>query len=551
MALRFTMPLTQWVSSLGVPLAGAKLYFYASGTSTPLDTYSDDSLTVPNTNPVVADSTGVWGSIFLQSADYKVNLLTSAGVAVAGFPIEPIHGGNTLQSATLAAAKALFPVTQTVPNGATMYVKDRTTASDGYGGTFFYDSSDTTTTFTVDALGFVDNASRRWKRVYTHPLVSPRWYGLKLDLSTDDTTALNSLLSDAFTLKVEPFFDKVGVSGLNCKKFDLTNLSSIVLRFSDGFPIHGIDTVASDFVFGVGTGYASVNMAQRIVMYGQPWIYADGGTAYQDLVRFWGVTNSVLRFVCQDGPVTQRLASVDLFFWNDVYLSFGTGSSIPLALPYGLVCLNNNVNANNFYGGTCAGRTSATGVGLYLQGASNTFEMGDLSGWDYGVELNVVNGCTLDCYFESNITGAIKIRDSAAALVKGLTVTGHATSATTAVNLISATPGNTPAMQDLDFSGFLVKNYTNAFKIYGSQTTNIVIPQPGATVTNHVVWQDNSRPFTRTFSALQVASSTVANLGTAAIIGGMKYCTDETGGAVIVFSDGTNWRRVTDRAIAS
>lgn len=33
--------------------------------------------------------------------------------------------------------------------------------------------------------------------------------------------------------------------------------------------------------------------------------------------------------------------------------------------------------------------------------------------------------------------------------------------------------------------------------------------------------------------------------------GGQVYCTNETGGAVVVFSDGTNWRRVTDRAIAA
>jgi hypothetical protein len=32
---------------------------------------------------------------------------------------------------------------------------------------------------------------------------------------------------------------------------------------------------------------------------------------------------------------------------------------------------------------------------------------------------------------------------------------------------------------------------------------------------------------------------------------GLIYVTDETGGAVIAFSDGTNWRRVTDRAIVS
>ena len=33
--------------------------------------------------------------------------------------------------------------------------------------------------------------------------------------------------------------------------------------------------------------------------------------------------------------------------------------------------------------------------------------------------------------------------------------------------------------------------------------------------------------------------------------GRMFLCTNETGGAIPVFSDGTNWRRVSDRAIAS
>ena len=33
--------------------------------------------------------------------------------------------------------------------------------------------------------------------------------------------------------------------------------------------------------------------------------------------------------------------------------------------------------------------------------------------------------------------------------------------------------------------------------------------------------------------------------------GHVIYITDETGGAVLAFSDGTNWRRVTDRAIIS
>jgi len=34
-------------------------------------------------------------------------------------------------------------------------------------------------------------------------------------------------------------------------------------------------------------------------------------------------------------------------------------------------------------------------------------------------------------------------------------------------------------------------------------------------------------------------------------LGGIVYCSDETGGSIPVFSDGTNWRRTSDRVIAS
>lgn len=81
-APRFALPFAQPVNANGVPLAGAKLYFYASGTSTPLDTYSDSGRTTPNANPVVADSAGRFPPIFLSSAAYKVVLKTAAGVTI-------------------------------------------------------------------------------------------------------------------------------------------------------------------------------------------------------------------------------------------------------------------------------------------------------------------------------------------------------------------------------------------------------------------------------------------------------------------------------------
>lgn len=50
---------------------------------------------------------------------------------------------------------------------------------------------------------------------------------------------------------------------------------------------------------------------------------------------------------------------------------------------------------------------------------------------------------------------------------------------------------------------------------------------------------------------LRVARFAVANLPDASIPARVIYVSDETGGAVLAFSDGTNWRRVTDRAVVS
>lgn len=74
MANRFFNPNEQFCDATGTPYAGGSLTFYASGTTTPLNTYSDKALTIANTNPVVLDSAGRAGTIFLQNLAYKVVL---------------------------------------------------------------------------------------------------------------------------------------------------------------------------------------------------------------------------------------------------------------------------------------------------------------------------------------------------------------------------------------------------------------------------------------------------------------------------------------------
>jgi hypothetical protein len=50
---------------------------------------------------------------------------------------------------------------------------------------------------------------------------------------------------------------------------------------------------------------------------------------------------------------------------------------------------------------------------------------------------------------------------------------------------------------------------------------------------------------------LVLPSYTVATLPSAGVSAQVVYISNESGGAVLAFSDGTNWRRVTDRAIVS
>lgn len=55
----------------------------------------------------------------------------------------------------------------------------------------------------------------------------------------------------------------------------------------------------------------------------------------------------------------------------------------------------------------------------------------------------------------------------------------------------------------------------------------------------------------QTVAQPRLPSYAKASLPSAAIAGFMIYVTDDVGGAVPAFSDGTNWRRVTDRNVIS
>ena len=73
MTSRFILPFADVGSGIK-PSSGAKLFFFEINGTTPKDTFSDQlSTPTPNTNPVIADSNGVFGDIYI-GGDYKVTL---------------------------------------------------------------------------------------------------------------------------------------------------------------------------------------------------------------------------------------------------------------------------------------------------------------------------------------------------------------------------------------------------------------------------------------------------------------------------------------------
>ncbi len=88
-ATRYVNPFDQYIQANGLPYTGASLYFYQSGTSTPEPTYNDPALTIPNANPIILDSLGNPGNVFLLvGVSYRVVLIDTNGATV--FDMDPV-----------------------------------------------------------------------------------------------------------------------------------------------------------------------------------------------------------------------------------------------------------------------------------------------------------------------------------------------------------------------------------------------------------------------------------------------------------------------------
>jgi hypothetical protein len=210
----------------GVPVSGAKVYFYQPGTTTPRSAYTDDGLTVPAANPVIADSAG-WFNVYLssdlgydivvKSADDSITYqerstpstienaqpVDATLTAIAGLTLsdgDTIVGTGTDTVRAIKRWRDSYAELQAITgmqSGDVAYVTYRSTAGDGGGGMFRFVSTDQSANVTADEGEGVwlapdsddTGESGAWRRIFTGA-ANLRWWAVTGDGSTDDATAV-------------------------------------------------------------------------------------------------------------------------------------------------------------------------------------------------------------------------------------------------------------------------------------------------------------------------------------------------------------------------
>jgi hypothetical protein len=132
-------PKVQFFTAAGVPLVGGKLFTYASGTTSPLATYTDSTGLTTNANPVILDSRGE-ANVWLGPSRYTWLLKDSLDNLI--WSVAGVNSSPSAQTATIvaAASQTVFTVPEYGLGGYLMVIVD------GLVKEFNYDYTETNTT---------------------------------------------------------------------------------------------------------------------------------------------------------------------------------------------------------------------------------------------------------------------------------------------------------------------------------------------------------------------------------------------------------------------
>jgi hypothetical protein len=237
--------------------ANAKLYLYQTGTSTPQNSFSDAALSVTNTNPVVADSNGLFTAIYLgEEPDfeaYKAILKTSADVTVwttdpfAGAPVtSPISSAllrgylaglqrtaNTTTTLTLGAGVAMDDTSTSMLSLPAGTINFATVGADGLDAGALASN----TTYHIFAIGKTDGTVARLASTSPSSPTMPSGYTLKRRISSCRTEPAAATIRN-YTQVGDEFTWSATVS-TTVGNFSATAVTTIALHIPTGVKMEG------------------------------------------------------------------------------------------------------------------------------------------------------------------------------------------------------------------------------------------------------------------------------------------------------------------------
>ncbi len=99
----------------GQVAAGAQVFIYQTGTTTPVTTYADSGLTTPNANPIIADANGQVVFYMPTTTAIKIVMETAGGTLIK--TLDPVFPVANFTGAT--GAEATLPSASTTDLGST------------------------------------------------------------------------------------------------------------------------------------------------------------------------------------------------------------------------------------------------------------------------------------------------------------------------------------------------------------------------------------------------------------------------------------------------
>jgi hypothetical protein len=207
---RFVLPYADVGAGIR-PSSGAKLFFYATGTSTPKSTFTDATGSTANTNPVIANANGVFPAIFFNGS-FNVALKDSNDVQI--WTADPVNSKEV--GTVYATTLDLIASEQASNSNDIVECQGYTTKGDGGGAQWKQNgvtgqTASQSPTQLGDAL-LNDGNGNQWALIYGKTLILEKLGGvLALQAALSTNAAEISWFTSSLNLEAKTYTLKSGV----------------------------------------------------------------------------------------------------------------------------------------------------------------------------------------------------------------------------------------------------------------------------------------------------------------------------------------------------